>query len=49
MENYETLRSFEDGIEHFERLFRIQPEAIVCDLHPDYLSSRYAVQRSQQE
>ncbi len=48
MENYETLRSFEDGIGHFERLFRIHPEAIVCDLHPDYLSSRYALQRSQQ-
>jgi hydrogenase maturation protein HypF len=47
MENYETLRSLEDGIEHFERLFRIDPEAIVCDLHPDYLSSRYALQRSQ--
>lgn len=48
MENYETLRSFEDGIGHFERLFRIDPEAMVCDLHPDYLSSRYALQRSQQ-
>ncbi len=48
MENYETLRSFEEGIAHFERLFRIQPEVIACDLHPDYLSSRYALQRSQQ-
>ncbi len=48
MENYETLRSFEDGIGHFERLFRIQPEAIGCDLHPDYLSSRYALQRANQ-
>jgi hydrogenase maturation protein HypF len=48
MENYETLRSFEDGIGHFERLFRINPEALVCDLHPDYLSSRYALQRSGQ-
>jgi len=46
MENYETLRSFEDGIKHFERMFRVNPEAIVCDLHPDYLSSRYALQRS---
>ncbi len=49
MENYETLRSFEDGIKHYEHLFRITPEAIVCDLHPDYLSSRYATQRSQHE
>jgi hydrogenase maturation protein HypF len=49
MENYETLISFEDGVEHFERLFRINPQAIICDLHPDYLSSRYAIQRSQHE
>ena len=48
MENYETLRSFEDGIVYFERLFRMHPEAIACDLHPDYLSSRYAMNRSQQ-
>ena len=48
MENYETLRSFEDGIGHFEHLFRIQPDAIACDLHPDYLSSRYAAHRAEQ-
>ena len=38
LENYETLRAFESGIEHFQRLFRIKPELIVADLHPDYLS-----------
>ncbi|MGE5072897.1 MAG: carbamoyltransferase HypF, partial [Anaerolineae bacterium] len=49
MENYETLRSFEQGVEHFERLFRVNPEAIAYDLHPNYLASRYAVQRAQRE
>jgi hydrogenase maturation protein HypF len=49
MENYETLRSFEDGVQHFERLFRIKPEAIAYDLHPNYLSTRYALQRSQRD
>jgi hydrogenase maturation protein HypF len=49
MENYETLRSFEEGIRHFERLFRVKPEQIVCDLHPDYLATRYAQQRAQEE
>jgi hydrogenase maturation protein HypF len=49
MENYDTLRSFEDGVTHFERLFRIQPEAIVHDLHPNYLSTRYALERAQRE
>ena len=46
MENYETLHSFEDGISHYERLFRIQPERIACDLHPNYLASRYARDRA---
>lgn len=46
MENYETLRSFEGGIEHFERLFRVQPQAIAYDLHPDYLATRYALERA---
>ncbi|MEW6716520.1 MAG: carbamoyltransferase HypF, partial [Chloroflexota bacterium] len=49
MENYETLRSFEEGIRHFERLFRVQPQAIAHDLHPDYLASRYAQERAAQE
>ncbi len=49
MENYETLRSFEDGITHFERLFRIKPETIAYDLHPNYLSTRYALQRAQRD
>lgn len=49
LENYETLRSYEEGIAHFERIFRIQPEIIACDLHPNYLSTRYAQQRAQAE
>lgn len=49
MQNYETLRSFEEGITHYERLFRIQPEVIACDLHPDYLASHYAHQRAENE
>lgn len=49
MENYETLQSFEQGIEHFEKLFRVKPEAIAYDLHPNYLSTRYALQRAEQE
>lgn len=44
MENYETLRSFEEGITHYERLFRVTPQWIACDLHPNYLATRYAHQ-----
>lgn len=49
LENLETLRSFEEGISHFEKLFRISPRSIACDLHPNYLSTRYALDRSQRE
>jgi hydrogenase maturation protein HypF len=43
LENLETLTSFEEGIEHFKRLFYIEPRAIAYDLHPDYLSTQYAL------
>jgi hydrogenase maturation protein HypF len=49
MENYETLRSFEEGIAHFERLFRVRPGLIACDLHPNYLATRYAQGRARDE
>lgn len=49
MENYETLKSYEQGIEHFETLFRVTPEAIAYDLHPNYLATRYALERAEHE
>ena len=49
LENYETYQSLEEGIEHYQNLFRIRPEFIAYDKHPNYLSTRYALERSQQE
>jgi len=49
LENYETLQSFEQGIAHFEKLFRVKPAAIACDLHPNYLATRYALERAERE
>jgi hydrogenase maturation protein HypF len=43
LENYETLRSFTEGIEHFCRLFDVGPEVVAHDLHPEYLSTKYAL------
>ncbi len=43
LENAETLRSFTEGIEHFRRLFDIEPQVVAHDLHPEYLSTKYAV------
>jgi hydrogenase maturation protein HypF len=49
LENYETLRSFQEGIAHFERLFAIVPEIAAHDLHPDYLSTSYVLKRAELE
>ena len=42
LENYETLRSYTEGIEHFRRLFDIDPALVAHDLHPEYLSTKHA-------
>ena len=44
LENAETLRSFTEGIEHFRRLFDIDPRVVAHDLHPEYLSTKYALE-----
>ncbi|HLI71821.1 MAG TPA: carbamoyltransferase HypF [Ktedonobacteraceae bacterium] len=43
LENLETLASFQESIEHFQRLFAISPQAVAYDLHPEYLASKYAL------
>jgi hydrogenase maturation protein HypF len=43
LENAETLRSFTEGIEHFSRIFDITPQVVAYDLHPEYLSTKYAL------
>ena len=44
LENLETLLSFREGVEHFEDLFAVDPELVAHDLHPDYPSTRYALE-----
>jgi hydrogenase maturation protein HypF len=46
LEHYATLEAFRDGIDHFERLFAVAPEVVAHDLHPGYLSTAYALERS---
>ena len=45
LKNYETLRSFVAGIDHFQRLFAVDPEVVAHDLHPEYLSTKHALER----
>jgi hydrogenase maturation protein HypF len=44
LENYETFRSFAEGVGHFRRLFAVEPEVVAHDLHPEYLSTKYALE-----
>ena len=42
MENLETMEHFETTIELYKKLFRIQPGIVAYDMHPEYLSTKYA-------
>jgi hydrogenase maturation protein HypF len=44
MENEETLDHFENTIELYKKLFRIEPEIVAYDMHPEYLATKYALQ-----
>jgi len=44
MENEETLEHFDNTIELYKKLFRIDPEIVAYDLHPEYLSTKYAME-----
>lgn len=46
LKNAETLSHYEEQIDHFQRLFDITPQLLVCDRHPDYLSTDYARRRA---
>lgn len=43
LKNLETFAFFQDMAEHLGGLLEVKPEAVVCDLHPDYLSTSYAL------
>ncbi|WP_243719277.1 carbamoyltransferase HypF [Actinomadura sp. 7K534] len=45
LENYETLRAYEEGIAHYRRLFGVTPELLAYDPHPEYLSTKYALEQ----
>jgi len=42
LEDAEVYRHYLKSVEHLGRLFEAEPEVVVCDLHPGYLSSQYA-------
>jgi hydrogenase maturation protein HypF len=42
LENLETMEHFEATLELYQKLFRITPEVVAYDMHPEYLSTKYA-------
>jgi hydrogenase maturation protein HypF len=44
LKNYETYAFYRESIDRFKKIFRLDPEWVAYDLHPDYLSTQYARQ-----
>ena len=42
LQNSSTFDSFSHTVTHLSDILAIKPELIACDLHPDYLSTRFA-------
>ncbi|MDT7746221.1 MAG: hydrogenase maturation protein HypF [Actinomycetota bacterium] len=49
LENLATLRAFTAAVEHLGRLFAVVPQVVAHDLHPEYLSTKYALDRDDLE
>jgi hydrogenase maturation protein HypF len=49
IENLATYDFFRSTIAHMKHILRIDPEMIAHDLHPDYLSTRYALEQQEKK
>jgi hydrogenase maturation protein HypF len=46
LENAESYSFFGEAIEHLQRILEIQPTIIAYDLHPDYFSTKWALEQN---
>jgi hydrogenase maturation protein HypF len=46
LENVESYSFFHEAVRHLEQILEIRPEIIAYDLHPDYFSTKWALQQS---
>lgn len=49
LKNWEMFEFYRESLDRFRHLFRFRPELLVCDLHPDYMSSREAAEIAENE
>lgn len=47
LKNKETYDAFTEGIFAYQHMFNTKPQFIACDLHPDYLSTKFATHYSE--
>ena len=43
LENLESYKFFEEAVQHLQRILEVQPKVIAYDLHPDYFSTKWAL------
>ena len=48
LKNIETYQFYQESYQRFSRMFRFAPGLVVHDLHPDYLSTRFARELAQE-
>jgi len=49
LDHYDAYRAFEQDVTLYQQLLAIRPECLVRDLHPDYVTTRYAEERAARE
>lgn len=49
LENAPTFGFYEEVARHLQELLEVRPAAVVCDLHPDFLSARHAAELARRE
>jgi hydrogenase maturation protein HypF len=47
LENLATYEFFGKAIDHLRRILAVTPQLVACDLHPDYLSTRFAEEQTE--
>ncbi|MCX6005112.1 MAG: carbamoyltransferase HypF, partial [Chloroflexi bacterium] len=48
MENLETMEHYERTVDLYKKLFRIEPQIIAYDMHPEYLPTKYALEQAEE-
>ncbi len=47
LDNIESFESYRQAVARMERFLDVRPQVIAYDMHPDYLSTRYALRRAE--